>query len=162
MTHTLLHSGVGLESGQFLQPINTDLQQVSNSTINWPATSRSYANLQAILSKPLIGSMGPLSKLIAHAAESTRDPTQVSAMVDEVAELSRHIFAVWRNCQLSSIDVIEEERRLHQEARTKTLPELWKLLRSSLFALTIMLRSAIGRMLADGALSSDLSKYFSQ
>ncbi|GAM87234.1 hypothetical protein ANO11243_052560 [Dothideomycetidae sp. 11243] len=153
--HSLLRSPEGLQAGHFLQAVDTDIRPSLDSTFNWPATSPTYLHIQGMLSSPLMASIGPLSRLIAHTAESARDPWLVSALVDDVAEFCHNIFKQWRHNKISEIDVADEEALLHQEARTKTLPELWRLLRSSLFALVIVLRSAVGRLLADSTLGSD-------
>ncbi|KAF2150570.1 hypothetical protein K461DRAFT_270000 [Myriangium duriaei CBS 260.36] len=155
LMHALLHSSEGLGSGYFLQAIDTDIRQSSDSQFNWPAESPTHIQTQAMLASPLITSIGPLSRLIAHTAENARDPWLVSSLVDDVAEFCDNIFRRWRHNKVSEIDVTEDKTYLHPEAREKTLPDLWRLLRSLLFALVIILRSAVGRLLADSTLGGD-------
>ncbi|TKX25453.1 hypothetical protein C1H76_2101 [Elsinoe australis] len=155
LMHSLLHSQEGLRSGYFLQVIDTEVRQASGTQFNWSASSRSFQQVQRMLSTPLVASMGALSRLIAHTAENVKDSWLVSSMVDDVAEFSANMHKSWRQNKLSEIDVSEEEQFLSVEARRTTLPELWRLLRSTLFALVIVLRSGVGRLLADRTLGSD-------
>lgn len=159
LMHTLLVSPEGFGSGTFLQAIDSDVRQSSSTQFNWPANSPSYIHIQAILANPMISSIGPLSRLIAHSVECVRDPWLVSSLVDDVAEFCNIMFKGWRHNKISEIEVAEESIYLNQEARTRTLPDLWKLLRSTLFGLVIVLRSAIGRLLADSTLGSNNREY---
>ncbi|PNS17476.1 Peroxisomal membrane protein PEX17 [Sphaceloma murrayae] len=155
LMNSLLHSSEGLRSGYFLQVIDSDIRQATGTHFTWAQTSQSFQQNQRMLGTPLIASIGPLSRLIAHAAENTRDPWLVSSMIDDIAEFSTNMHKSWRQNKLSEIDVTEEDQYLSVEARQTTLPELWRLLRSTLFALVIILRSGVGRLLADRTLGSD-------
>ncbi|KAG8624690.1 hypothetical protein KVT40_007757 [Elsinoe batatas] len=155
LKQSLLHSQEGLRSGYFLQAIDTEVHQVSGSQFSWSASSSTYNQVQRMLAGPLIQSMGALSRLIAHTAENVSDSWLVSSMVDDVAEFSSNLHKSWRHNKLSEIDVADEEQFLALEARQTTLPELWRLLRSTLFAVVIVLRSGTGRLLGDRTLGSD-------
>ncbi|KAF4553399.1 Hypothetical protein D9617_7g031260 [Elsinoe fawcettii] len=155
LMQALLHSPEGLRSGYFLQAIDTEVHQATGTQFNWSASSGTYHQVRKMLSGPLVQSMGALSRLIAHAAENVKDSWLVSSMVDDVAEFAGNMHKSWRHNKLSEIDTADEEQYLTPEARQTTLPELWRLLRSSLFALVIVLRSAVGRLLADRTLGSD-------
>lgn len=154
LMHTMLHSSDGLKTGCFLRGIDSEVHQVSARQFNWSSSSPTFHNIKAISSGPLVTSLGPLSRLIAHTIEHVRDTTLVAALVDDLAAFSTTLLAQWRRNKLSEVDQSEETEYLHEEARQRTIPVLWKLLRSTLFAVVIILRSAIGRVLGDGILAS--------
>jgi hypothetical protein len=157
MTSTF-HSSHGLRSGYFLGAADADLQQISNQQFNWPSASPSYQQIESILKSPLISSLGPLSRLIAHTIDRVRDPWLVQSAVDDLSDFSRRLGTQWRQNKLSEIDASEESVFLHEEARSSTVPTLWRLLRSTLFAIVIILRSATGRVVGNAALAAHNSK----
>jgi hypothetical protein len=109
----------------------------------------------ALLNRPLVASLGPLSRLISHTVENVKDPGLVQTMVGDLAGFCKALMTQWRQNRLSNVDLHEEASVLADETQTVTGPQLWKLLRSCLFALTIVFRGAIGRMLGDRGLASD-------
>ncbi|KAJ8608829.1 hypothetical protein MRB53_039415 [Persea americana] len=108
-----------------------------------------------MLSKPLIATMGPLSRLIAHCIENVSDVWLVQSLVDDLKAFSHALAMKWRDTLLSSLDRVGESRRIDDESMAKTIPQLWKLLRSVLFASTILLRAVLGRVLNDSRLARD-------
>ena len=106
--------------------------------------------------------MGPLSRLMAHSVEHARDPWLIQTMMDDLASFSRALMTQWRQNKLSEIDASEESLHLDDEARTRTIPSLWKLLKAALFATTIVLRSVMGRVLSDSTLAADGGKPYLQ
>ncbi|GAB7354492.1 hypothetical protein MBLNU459_g4962t1 [Dothideomycetes sp. NU459] len=150
-----LHSYDGLRSGYFIGAADADVQQISGNQFDWPRTCTSYRHTEAILSSPLISTLGPLSRLIAHSIEQVQDSWLVVSVVEDIADFSRRLLVQWRQNKLSEIDVSEETVFLSEEARQNTLPTLWRLLRSTLFALVIILRSVVGRTVGDGVLATD-------
>ncbi|KAK6007291.1 hypothetical protein QM012_006299 [Aureobasidium pullulans] len=153
MTSTF-HSPYGLRSGYFLGAADADLQQVSSQQFNWASESPSYLQVDSILRSPLISSFGPLSRLIAHTIEHVNDAWLVQSAVEDLSDFSRRLGTQWRQNKLSEIDASEENMFLHEEARKSTVPTLWKLLRSTLFAIVIILRSATGRVVGNAALAA--------
>lgn len=155
MTSTF-HSPNGLRSGCFLGAVDSDLQHVSNQLFNWPSESPSYQQIDSISKGPLIASLGPLSRLIAHAIDHVRNPWLVLSAVEDLSDFSKRLCTQWRQNKLSEIENVS----LHEEARTGTVPTLWRLLRSTLFAIVIILRSAAGRVVGDVALAAHNSKTY--
>lgn len=151
-------SSEGLESGYFLGTIDADIVQVAGKRFDWSANASTFVRLQRLSSRPLVSSMGPLSRLIAHTAENVTDPRLIRAMVDDLYTFTRTIIVQWRQNKLSEIDVSEEAIFLTDEALRKTLPVLWKLLKTSMFTLVILLRAIMGRVLNDAALAADNCK----
>lgn len=159
LMNSTFHSQDGLRSGYFLGAADAELHQVSSDQFNWPATAGSYRQIETILQSPLVSSLGPLSRLIAHTIENVQGSWLVLSAVEDLADFCRTINIQWRQNKLSEIDTSEEAIFLHDEARKTTVPTLWRLLRASLFAIVIILRSAVGRVVGDPSLAGDDSMY---
>ena len=155
LMRSTLHSAEGLRSAYFLGAIDLDVQPISNNQFQWTQRSGSFQQVQAMLSSPLLSSLGPLSRLIGHAVEQVQQPWLVTTVIDDCEIFAKALLVQWRQNKLSEIDSSEESMFLDRETMENTTPQLWKLLRSTLFAVVIVLRSAIGRMLGDGALAND-------
>ncbi|EON68328.1 hypothetical protein W97_07586 [Coniosporium apollinis CBS 100218] len=152
---TAFFSSEGFQSGYFLGAVDLDVVHMPGGKLNWPPHATSYQQIQRILSRPLVSSMGPLSRLTSHAVENVKDPWLIQTLMDDLAGFARALTTQWRVNKLSEVDASEEDRVLHHDAREKTLPSLWKLLKTALFATVIVLRSATGRILGDPVLASD-------
>ena len=124
------------------------------------AHSTSFKQVEAIMSRPLVASMGPLSKLIAHAVQNVRDPWLIQTMMDDLASFARALTTQWRQIRFSEIDPKEEAMVLEEDALNRTLPLLWKLLKAALFATTIILGGVFTRTLGDGVLAGDAGKHY--
>lgn len=75
--------------------------------------------------------------------------------MDDLASFARALTTQWRQIKFSEIDPAEETTYLTDEARHKTLPLLWNLLKAALFATTLVLQGVFNRTLGDGALAAD-------
>ncbi|KAF2456522.1 hypothetical protein BDY21DRAFT_322876 [Lineolata rhizophorae] len=148
-------SSEGLQSAYFLGSMDLDVKQVPGKKFNWPKSSQSFNHVQRILSQPLMASLGPLSRLMAHAVENVRDSWLIQAATEDIAAFARSMLTQWRQNKLSEIDVSEEAVFLHGEALKETVPVLWRLLRSTMFAIVIILRAVVGRLIGDGTLAAD-------
>ena len=111
--------------------------------------------IDKILSRPLVTGLGPLSRLIAHAVENTSNSWAVQTMIDDLAGFTKSLLTQWRACRFSDIEAQAEAQVFAEEALKTTIPGLWRLLRVTLFALVIVLRGAVGRLLNDPALAAD-------
>ncbi|KAK4939894.1 hypothetical protein LTR28_009260, partial [Elasticomyces elasticus] len=160
LMNSTFHSSEGLESAYFLGTIDLDIRQTASAKFSWSAKATSYHQTQKILSGPLISAFGPLSRLIAHVLENVGDPGLVKAAVEDLVGFSRTLHLTWRQNKLSEIDPSEEDIYLGEETCKTTLPTLWRLLKASMFAVVILLRATLGRLLGDGNLASGDSKLF--
>ena len=158
LMHAMLHSPEGLRSGYFLSAADADIHQASGNQFTWSSSSTSFYQIQKIASNPLVASLGPLSRLASHTVGQVSDPCLVSSLVEDVAEFSKTLHAQWTKNKLSEVDAAEENLYLSQETCSQTLPTLWKLLRSTLYSIVIILQSAIGRTLGDANLAQGTSK----
>ncbi|EEP75967.1 conserved hypothetical protein [Uncinocarpus reesii 1704] len=145
----------GLGSGYFLGAIDRDVREVKDKRFAWPEQSPTFRQVSTILSRPLITSLGPLSRLIAHATENVHNQALVVELIDLLLEYSRTSLVQWRQNKLSEVDMSEEDDFLDEITLKTTLPTLWRLLKSSLFSMIIVLRAALGRVLNDHLLGAD-------
>lgn len=107
------------------------------------------------MNRPLVSSMGPLSRLIAHSVENAKNHWIIQTMMDDLASFSRALTTQWRQIKLSDLEANEDELHLEEDALRVTTPKLWSLLKAALFATTIVLRGVFIRTLGDKALASD-------
>ncbi|KAH9827682.1 Peroxisomal membrane protein Pex17 [Teratosphaeria destructans] len=155
LMRSVLHSSEGLRSAYFLGAIDVDMKLVTETHFKWSEQSTSYHQIQAILSSPLSSSLGPLARLVSHAVEQVGESRLVMSTLIDIEDFARTLYLQWRQLKLSEIDASEENIYLDHETLEKTTPQLWKLLRSSLYAITIIMRSVLGRMLGDAVLAAD-------
>jgi hypothetical protein len=76
-------------------------------------------------------------------------------MVEDLTGFTRSLITQWRQSKLSMVDPPLETNVFAEEMLKTTSPALWKLLKASLFALVIILRGAVGRILNDAILATD-------
>ncbi|KAJ4355868.1 uncharacterized protein N0V89_003889 [Didymosphaeria variabile] len=151
---TAYFSNEGFQSAYFMGGLNLDIK-VDGGKLNWDARSSSCRQVEAIMARPLVSSMGPLSRITAHAVENVREPWIIQAMMDDLASFARALTTQWRQINFSEIDPAEEDMYLEEEALHKTVPLLWRLLKAALFATTITLRGVMIRTLGDKTLAGD-------
>ena len=159
LIRSLYFSAEGLESGYFLGAIDADIIQVADKRFSWSARSSTYIRLQRLWSRPLVSSMGSLSRLVAHAAANVTDPGLLRVMINDIFAFTRTIIIQWRQNKLSEVDISEEAIFLTDEALRVTLPVLWKVLKTVMFATVIILQAVTGRVLKDAALAADSSRF---
>ncbi|KMU75586.1 hypothetical protein CISG_04989 [Coccidioides immitis RMSCC 3703] len=145
----------GLSSGYFLGAIDQDVREIGNKKFAWVESSPTFRQVNTILSRPLITSLGPLSRLIAHSVDNARNQALIAELVDLLLEYSRTALVQWRQNKLSEVDMSEEAEFLDEITLKSTLPTLWRLLKTSLFSMVIVLRAAMGRVLNDPVLAAD-------
>ena len=126
-----------------------------SSSLTLQAASSSYKQVEAILARPLVSSIGPLSKLLSHAVENTNDPSLIRCLVDDLAGFSRALTTQWRQLKFSEVDAADESGRLAHESEITTFPRLWNLLKTALFATVIVLVGVLKRTLGDRSLAAD-------
>ncbi|KAJ4363573.1 hypothetical protein N0V83_009869 [Neocucurbitaria cava] len=152
---TAFYSNEGFQSAYFLGGLDLDVRVTQVGKLDWSALSSSYRQVEGIMNRPLVASMGPLSRLIAHSVEHVKNPWIIQTMMDDLASFSRALTTQWRQIKFSDVDPAEEAAHLEEEALHRTTPQLWNLLKSALFATTIILRGVFTRTLGDSALAGD-------
>lgn len=151
-------SSEGLEGGYFLGSIDQDVVEAPGKQFRWSSNSPTFGVVSGVAARPLVSTLGPLSRLIAHSVDNVRDPRIVAQTVDYLAGFVRTLMVQWRQNKLSEIDVAEEAEFLDAESREITLPALWKMLRNCLYSVVITLRAVLGRTINDPALAANSSK----
>lgn len=99
--------------------------------------------------------MGPLSRLISHTVENCKDALLIQAVMDDLLRFSQTVFKQWKQIKLSEVDLSEETLYFDSVTLTTTLPLLWRILRSALFAVVVVLRGCMTRCVNDGNLAHD-------
>lgn len=144
----------GLGSAYFLGAMNLDIITTPDQQLRWPDNAPSFQEIQRTLASPLISSLGSLARLIGHTLEQVRAPWLVSSAVEDLEDFTKTLHLLWRQNKLSAVDASEEQQRL-DPSTLHTTDFLWRLLRSTMYAAVIVLRSAVGRLLADAGLADD-------
>lgn len=144
-----LFSREGLHSGYFLSSIDADITQNTGTKFDWSSKSSTYAQCQRMVNDPLISSLGSLSRVMAFSVDHILDVDLVSVLVNDLFSFTRSLCLQWRQNKLSEIDITEEAAFLTDETLRTTLPTLWRGLRSAMFAIVIILRAILGRVLGD-------------
>lgn len=142
-------SDIGLRQGYFLSTIDTDIIEGVEKKFNWSTKSPSYRQLQFVASGPLMAALGRLARLAAFSIGQIDDMTILPRMLQDLSEFSRSLSIQWRQNKLSEIDVSEEMVFLSDETLRTPLPLLWRVLRTSMFAIIVMLTACMGRFLSD-------------
>ena len=145
----------GLHSGYFLSTIDADVIEAAPEKFDWATRSSTYVQTKRMATGPLFSSLGSLSRLIAFSVENAQDPAAVATMVGDLSQFARSLCVQWRQNKLSEIDASEEPAYLTDDTLKHTLPLLWRVLKSSMFAAVVILRSVLGRVLGDAKLALD-------
>ncbi|KAK0127427.1 hypothetical protein ONS96_006968 [Cadophora gregata f. sp. sojae] len=147
-------SSEGYQEGYFIEAIDYDVKQASGSKFDWSARSASFRQLQKLAKKPVIASMGPLSRLIAHAIENVGKPLLVVEAREHLLAFTTGISQKWQRNKLSEVDPSEETTFLAPDTLRVTFPVLWQILKTAMFATVVILRTVVGRTLIDPVLAS--------
>ncbi|PMD55249.1 uncharacterized protein K444DRAFT_617707 [Hyaloscypha bicolor E] len=142
----------GYEEGYFLEAIDHDVRP--GNKFDWSAKSPSFLHLQKLASKPLISSMGPLSRLIAHSIENMNGSLRLVEVQEHLLKFTDNLLQRWQTNKLSEIDTSGEATFLTPETLRVTFPVLWQVLKTAMFATVVILRAVIGRTLIDPILAS--------
>ena len=148
----------GLHSGYFLSTMDADVVEVAGAKFDWSSKSSTYVRMQRMASGQLIASLGSISQLIAYSTDRVHDAQLLVTMIEDLGKFARGLCIQWRQNKLSEIDITEETTFLTDETLSVTLPLLRRVLKSSMFATIVVLRSVLGRVLGDARLSMDTRK----
>ena len=158
LCHETLFGKNGLHAGYFLSRIDNDVVQAADKLFRWPSTSASFIHFRAMSASPVLSHLGPLSSLIAYSAANVGDIGLVRDLMSDLLRFSRSANLQWRHNKLSEIDAREDVSFLTEDSLQQTLPLLWQVLRTSSFAVIVILRSAMDRALLDTQVSSEVGE----
>lgn len=151
LMETILFSRNGLQWGYFLGTVDMDVSQGPDSKFGWSARSPSYLHIQRMVSEPVVASLGSLSRLLSFCIANTKDDELVFRTSDGLTAFTKSVRIQWQQNKLSEIDVSEESLHLSEESKNGSLPLLWQVLKSTLFATIIIQTSIIGRLISQGS-----------
>jgi hypothetical protein len=154
MIHSIFFSNEGLDRAYFVGAVDRDVVEGPDRKFRWSPQSPTYEHVKNISARHLVSSLGPLSRLIAHALENVRDANIVSDSVNSISDFVRTLLIQWRQNKLSEVDPSEETEFLDSDSLKTTIPDLWRLLRSCMFSTIIILRAVLGRVLNDRVLAA--------
>ncbi|KAK1598622.1 peroxin 8 [Colletotrichum navitas] len=144
----------GFQDGRFLEDIRRDVRQ-HGQMVEWAPNTSSFQLLQLIERKPLMGGMGPLSRLTAFAVSNATDSAIVLEAQDCLLEFSQKLFQQWQRNPLSTLDAAEETVRLEPNTLEATWPILWGTLKKTMYATVAVMQAVIGRSLLDPRMRND-------
>ncbi|KAH7354286.1 peroxin 8 [Plectosphaerella cucumerina] len=144
----------GFEHASFLAGIDADLKEVG-AQLHWGLEASSFARLQDLETKPLMGGIGPLSKLAAFAVERATNANAVMTALEALLAFTGELLGRWQANRLSSIDQSEETVCLTPDA-LRTTPALWETLRKALYSTVTVLQAIVARSLLDPNLRNDI------
>ena len=151
----------GLHFGYFLSTIDADIVEGDNRKFDWSVKSSAYCQVELIASSPMVSSLGALSRVIVYSIDHVRNMDLLPTLFGDISAFTRSLCIQWRQNKLSEIDPTEEETFLTDDTLHSSLPLLWKVLKSSLFSIIVILTALIEHVLGDTRMSADGSEYLS-
>lgn len=139
----------GFADAQFLEAVGRDTSETPGNVLNWPVQSPSFQTLQAIDKKPLMGNVGPLSKLAGFAIQHAKDTRGVLQAQESLLIFSRRVLDAWQRTPYSDLDPAFEGSRLSMETQQQTWPVLWQVMRKLVYGVVGMLQPIVSRSLLD-------------
>lgn len=149
----------GLHYGYFLSTMDADIVEGPNRKFDWSIKSSTYLQVQRIASSPLIASLGSLSRVLAYSIDHVQNVQLLPTLIGEISAFTRSLCIQWRQNKFSEVDLKEESTYLSHETIRTSLPLIWRVLKSSMFSIVVILRSLLGRVLEDSRISMDGGKY---
>ncbi|KAK5664101.1 hypothetical protein OQA88_316 [Cercophora sp. LCS_1] len=144
----------GLHDGLFIGAIDLDVQQ-SGQKFMWPDKSASFLLVRQLEQKPLVSSLGPLSKLLGHAIRHARDTQSVLQAQDDLVQFTDKLLQQWQNTKFSELEISEEDIFLTPETMQSTWIVLWQLLKKIMYGIVAMLQPIVSRSLLDPRMRND-------
>lgn len=159
LSRATFYSSEGLHLGYFLSMMDTDIVEVPNKKFDWSTKSSTYIQIQRMASGPLVASLGSLSRVAAYSVDGVQNVDLLSTLIGDISAFARSLCVQWRQNKLSEIDMKEENTFLTEESLRASLPLIWRVLKSSMFTIIVVLRSLLGRLLGDSKMSAAAGKY---
>lgn len=145
----------GLHYGYFLSTVDADIVEGASRKFDWSIKSPTYLQVQRISSSPLIASLGSLSRVIAYSVDHVQNLELLPTLIGDISSFTRSLGIQWRQNKLSEIDLKEESTYLSDETIRTSLPLIWRVLKSGLFSIVVILRSLLARVLEDARIHMD-------
>ena len=137
----------GLHAGYFLSNIDNDVAEAAHRRVQWPVKSQTFQRLREMSKSPIVAHLGPLSSLLAYGAASATESGSIRDLANALVSFARSLNLQWRQNKLSEIASSDEISLLTEETLQDTFPALWQILRVTVSAIIVILRSVTDRML---------------
>ena len=157
LVRTSFLSQEGLHQGYFLSAIDASIVEGAGQKFEWPTKSATYLQVQRMSNGPLIAGLGSMSRLIAFSIENATSIDSFNRVLQDISQFARSMCIQWRQNKLSEIDISEESVFLGEETLRASLPLLWRVLKSGMFAVVVILRSFVGQILGSPCLGQNES-----
>lgn len=148
----------GLHFGYFLSIMDADIVEEPSRKFGWSIKSSTYFQVQKIASSPLLASLGSLSRVISYSIEHVQNMELLPALIGDISAFAKSLCIQWRQNKLSEIDLKEENTYLSDDTIRTSLPLIWRVLKSSMFSIVVILGSLLKRVLGDARFSMDVGK----
>ena len=158
LVHAPFFSKDGLQYGYFISMIDSDVVQREGMKFDWSPKSSTYIQCQRMATGPLIASLSSLARLTAFCVEAVANTDLLSTLITDLSAFTRSLCVQWRQNKLSEIDITEESIFLSEESLKATVPVLWRVLKSTMFAIIIILKSLLGRVIGDSRMPAESGK----
>lgn len=145
----------GFRDAQFLDTIGSETVETPGNILSWPASSPSFRMIREMDQRPLVGNLGPLSKLAGFAAQHAVDTRVVVQAQETLLLFSRSVLNAWQRMLFSDIEPAMEGSRLSLETLQQTWPTLWHLFKKLLFGVVAILQPIVSRSLLDANMVND-------
>ena len=139
----------GLHWGYFLGMMDMDVVQSTNNKFDWSTKSSTYIQIQKMASRPVVASLGALSRLAAFCLSNLQNVGMFLSITEELLSFTRSLCVQWLRNKLSEVDVAEESLHLSEACLKASLPLLWRVLKSALFAIVFLQSSILARIISE-------------
>lgn len=145
----------GFSDGRFLEGIHRDTVQAPGNVLEWPRSSPSSHQLQDMGQRPIIGNMGPLTKLVGFAVQHTQNSRVVLEAQNSLFMFSRRMLEAWQKNTFSGLDPADESSHLSVETLAYTWPALWQTMKRLMFGVIAILQTIVSRSVLDPDMIND-------
>ncbi|KAH8153063.1 uncharacterized protein LAJ45_02650 [Morchella importuna] len=148
---SIYYSREGFQSGYFLSTIDHDIMNIEGK-LAWPSKSNSFLELQNRSGRPMFAAMSGLARLAAASIRHAQEPAVLHAFLESLLNFSHILTAQWKMNGLSEIPMSEEANLVDEDSLKATIPVVWQILKSILFASTLILQELMSRVAESPAL----------
>ena len=161
LMHTIFFSKYGLHHGYFLSNIDAGVVQQDASKFHWSPKTPTFVQFQELSTGPLLSGLGSLSCVMAFAIDTLPTIDLLPKAMTDLSAFTHSLCVQWRQNKLSEVDVSEEAIFLSDVSLRETLPPLWRMLRSCMFAIIVIIRSLLSRTVVDRKIAENEGKKIS-
>lgn len=140
----------GFRYGAFLRTISAG--NVAGNDTFYRSSPHSFAEVQHVMSLPLVQNMGPLSMVAAFAVQHAQRSDVILQVQESLLAFSADLLETWRLCPFSTIDILEEAAIFSPEMLQGPWGLLWQGLKKIMYTVVGIMQPIVGRCLLDPGL----------